>query len=208
MKQFMTLDQIGEWFKGDAAQGDVPRRIEDRLGEAQKAVMNHRLFHTPQHRHRLGACRRSCSLARAADFFPDRARMVVTHLAARAGRLEQYGLHATVGYYLLLLIALRLVWRLGTRSRDPSRGAPAVAASRRAQRPLAVYFLMFSSRFREWNVADTLGQPIEATLFGFIPVPHLLDASTPPVPRPHRGNPRGSHRYVLLALVVVHFGAR
>ena len=46
----------------------------------------------------------------------------MTHLAARAGRLEQYGLHATVGYYLLLLIALRLAWRFGNVVRlEPDR---------------------------------------------------------------------------------------
>ena len=37
----------------------------------------------------------------------------MTHLAARAGRLQHYQLHASIGYYLLLLVALRLAWRLG-----------------------------------------------------------------------------------------------
>src|SRR5258706_16472749 len=61
----------------------------------------------------------------------------VTHLAPRAGRLEQYGLHATVGYYLLLLIALRLVWRLAHPGPAPPAAAPpwAPAPPRRAPRP-------------------------------------------------------------------------
>jgi cytochrome b561 len=49
-----------------------------------------------------------------------------------------------------------------------------------------------------------LRQPIEATLFGFVSVPHLLDASH----RPFRALIEETHAvssYLLLALVVVHF---
>jgi cytochrome b561 len=128
----------------------------------------------------------------------------MTHLAARAGRLEQYGLHATVGYYLVLLIALRLVWRLGNAVPALPEELPRWRRAAARSAHWLLYFLMFFVSISGWMVADTLRQPIEATLFGFIPVPHLLDASH----RPFRALIEEAHAvssYVLLALVVVHF---
>lgn len=127
----------------------------------------------------------------------------MTHLTARAGRLEQYGLHANVGYYLLLLVALRLAWRLGNTVPALPNELPRWwrAAARGAH--WLLYFLMFFVSISGWMVADTFRQPIETTLFGFIPVPHLLDASH----RPFRSLIEETHAlssYVLLALVAVH----
>ena len=128
----------------------------------------------------------------------------MTHLAERAGRLTHYQLHSLIGWYVLFLIALRLLWRVGN-------AVPALPGElprwRRAAARSAhwlLYFLMFFVSSSGWMVADTLRQPIEATLFGFIPVPHLLDASR----RPFRALIEETHlvsSYVLLALVVVHF---
>src|ERR1700704_1991885 len=191
--------------QGDAAQGDVPRRVEGRLGKVGRSIMNAvpstlrntgiawgpvaKLFHW------LGAL---------LIFFLIAHGWGMTHLGARAGRLGQERVHATVGYYLLLLIALRLVWRLGnvvpTLPEDLPRWRR--AAARGAH--WLLYFLMFFVSISGWMVADTFRQPIEATLFGFISVPHLLDASR----RPFRTLIEETHvvsSYVLLALVVVHF---
>jgi len=128
----------------------------------------------------------------------------MTHLAARAERLQHYQLHATIGFYLLLLLALRLAWRLGN-------AVPALPGELPEWRRTAargahwlLYFLMFFVSISGWMVADTFRQPLETTLVGFISVPHLLDASH----RPYRELIEGTHAvssYVLFALVAVHF---
>ena len=127
----------------------------------------------------------------------------MTHLAERAGRLTHYQLHSLIGWYVLFLIALRLLWRVGN-------AVPALPAElprwRRAAARGAhwlLYFVMFFVSISGWMVADTFRQPIEATLFGFISVPHLLDASN----RPFRALVEETHAvssYALLALVAVH----
>ncbi len=121
----------------------------------------------------------------------------MTHLAARSGRLEQYGLHATIGYYLLSLIALRLLWRVGNAVPALPEELPRWRRAAARSAHWLLYFLMFFVSISGWMVADTLRQPIE-------PVPHLLDASH----RPFRALIEGTHAvssYVLLALVVAHF---
>jgi len=62
MKQFMTLDQIGEWI-GDAAQGHVPRRIEI-ARKVWRSVLDHR-FHARNTSTAWGAVAKLSSLARA-----------------------------------------------------------------------------------------------------------------------------------------------
>jgi cytochrome b561 len=127
----------------------------------------------------------------------------MTHLVARAGRLEQYALHAAAGYYLLSLLALRLAWRLG--NAVPVLPAELPRWRRGAARGAhwLLYILMLFVSISGWMVADTFRQPIETTLFGFIRVPHLLDASH----RSFRALIEEAHAissYVLLGLAAVH----
>jgi cytochrome b561 len=101
----------------------------------------------------------------------------MTHLVARAGQLQQYQLHATVGYYLLLLLTLRLLWRVG----NPVPAAPQDVPrwERLTARAVhwSLYVLTFAVATSGWLLAGTLSRPLGATLFGFIDVPNLLDAS-------------------------------
>ena len=125
----------------------------------------------------------------------------MTHLVERAGRLGHYQTHSLIGWYVLLLIALRLVWRAG----NPVPGLPAdlpgwERATARAAH-WALYALMLLVSISGWMVADTFRQPIEGTLFGAIPVPHLVTS------RAYRDVFEGTHMilsYALLALVAVH----
>ena len=128
----------------------------------------------------------------------------MTHLAERAGRLSHYQLHSVIGWYVLFLIALRLLWR----AFNPAPPLPAEVPRWNRVSAHAVhwllYALMFVASISGWMVADTFRQPIEATLFGVIPVAHLVDASY----RSYRGAIEATHlmsSYVLLALVAVHF---
>lgn len=130
----------------------------------------------------------------------------MTHLIERAGRLTHYQWHSLIGWYLLALLALRLAWR----AFNPAPPLPAELP--RWERATAyaahwtLYVLMFVVSISGWMVADTFRQPIEPTLFGFIPVPHLVNASY----RPYREAIETSHlvsSYVLLALAVIHVAA-
>lgn len=130
----------------------------------------------------------------------------MTHLLERAGRLTHYQMHSLIGWYVLLLIALRLAWR----AFNPAPPLPAELP--RWERATAytahwtLYALMVVVSISGWMVADTFRQPIEATLFGVIPVPHLVDASQ----RSYRDAIETSHlvsSYALLALAVIHIAA-
>jgi cytochrome b561 len=130
----------------------------------------------------------------------------MTHLVERAGRLTHYQLHSLIGWYVLLLIALRLVWR----AFNPAPPLPAeLPRWERATAHTAhwmLYVLMFVVSISGWMVADTFRQPIEATLFGLVPVPHLVDASH----RSYRDAMEATHlvsSYVLLGLVAIHAAA-
>jgi cytochrome b561 len=125
----------------------------------------------------------------------------MTHLAERAGRLGHYQLHSLIGWYVLLLLALRLVWRAG----NPVPVLPGELPRWERATALAahwtLYALMFAVSISGWMVADTFRQPIEGRLFGVVPVPHLVSS------RAYRDAIEGTHlvlSYALLALVIVH----
>lgn len=127
----------------------------------------------------------------------------MTHLVERAGRLGHYRQHSVIGWYVLLLIALRLAWRAFNPGPPPPAEIPRWERTTASAAHWTLYALMFVVSISGWMVADTFRQPIEATLFGFIPVPHLLDASH----RSLRGIVEETHKalsYVLLGLVIIH----
>ena len=125
----------------------------------------------------------------------------MTHLAERAGRLGHYQLHSLIGWYVLLLIALRLVWRAGNPVPALPEDLPRWERATAVAAHWTLYALMFAASISGWMVADTFRKPIEGTLFGLVPVPHLVSS------REYREAIEGTHMvlsYVLLALVVVH----
>jgi cytochrome b561 len=127
----------------------------------------------------------------------------MTHLVERAGRLAHYRQHSVIGWYVLLLIALRLAWRAFNPAPLSPAGLPRWERAAAYAAHWTLYALMLVVSISGWMVADTFRQPIEATLFGVVPVPHLLDASQ----RSFRGAVEETHEtlsYVLLGLVLIH----
>ena len=130
----------------------------------------------------------------------------MTHMVERAGRFAAYGEHALIGYYVLLLTALRIVWRLA----NPTPPAPpdSLPWERLAAHAshVILYILTFGLSLTGWLMAGLGRRPLEAMMFGFVRVP--LASRTPD--RTLHDLLEDTHRalaYVLLALIVVHVGA-
>jgi len=126
----------------------------------------------------------------------------MTHLAPRPDRLAHYTGHAALGYDLLALLILRLLWRW-------THAVPALPADLAPwERFLAnaghfgLYLLMFASTLTGWALAGTFRTPLAKDAFG-IPVPSIFVSSD----RAMHELFEGSHKwlsYLLAALVVLH----
>lgn len=124
----------------------------------------------------------------------------MTHLAARPDRLAHYAGHAALGYDLLVLLVLRLLWRWA----NPVPAQP--SDSRQWERIAAqaghvgLYVLMFGASLTGWAVASTFRNPITKDLLG-LSIPQIVQD------RAFRNLYEESHvilSYLLAALIVVH----
>jgi cytochrome b561 len=126
----------------------------------------------------------------------------MTHLTPRPDRAANYAWHAALGYDLLVLLVLRLLWRW-------LNPVPALPADLRPWERWAarlnhfgLYVLMFATTIVGWALAGTGRVPYDRDLFG-APVPLIYVSSD----RAMHGLLEDSHRilaYVLAALVLVH----
>ena len=127
----------------------------------------------------------------------------MTHFAPRPERLAHYAGHAGLGYDLLALLILRLLWRW-------THAVPALPAglarwewlSARAGH-IGLYVLMFCSALTGWALAGTMRTPFDRDAFG-IPVPLIFVSRD----RFWHDLFEQSHMilsYLLAALVLVHF---
>ena len=127
----------------------------------------------------------------------------MTHIVAgSAGRLANYSWHAALGYDLLVLMVLRLLWRWWG-------GVPALPPdTRRWERVAAhighvlLYLFTFATTLVGWALAGTLRTPLTKDLFG-LSWPLIY------VSQDHAIHERleDSHAilaYLLAALVVIH----
>jgi cytochrome b561 len=126
----------------------------------------------------------------------------MTHMTLRPERLANYAWHSALGYDLLALTLLRLLWRW----LNPVPELP--ADSKRWERLAAhaghigLYVLMFIVSVTGWMVATTFRVPMTRDLFG-IEIPPIVTA----VDRPVRQWLEGSHMllaYALAALLLIH----
>ena len=126
----------------------------------------------------------------------------MTHMTPRPDRLANYAGHSALGYDLLALIVLRLLWRWF--NPVPELPADLKPWERIAARTghISLYVLMFIVSLSGWLVATTFRVPMTKDVFG-IDIPPILTT----VDRPVRQLIEGSHMvlaYLLAALVVVH----
>jgi cytochrome b561 len=126
----------------------------------------------------------------------------MTHMAARPDRLAHYNGHAALGYDLLALLILRLLWRW-------SNPVPALPDTLERWEKLAahaghigLYLLMFAATLSGWALAGTLRTPMNKDVFG-LTVPAIFASQD----RAMHNLFEESHTivsYLLAALVVVH----
>lgn len=128
----------------------------------------------------------------------------MTHLAERGARIGHYHLHATIGVYFVLLLALRLAWR----AIDHAPAAPAAkpwarVAARAAH--LGLYLLMIGVAATGWVMWSAFPRRVEVDVLG-LTVPFVFAAPDRAISQ----LAEGVHKflaYALLALVVLHIAA-
>jgi cytochrome b561 len=126
----------------------------------------------------------------------------MTHMTPRPERLANYAWHAALGYDLLALTVIRLLWRW-------TNPVPALPADTKPWERLSahaghfgLYVLMFVVSGTGWVVATTARSPMTSDLFGFR-IPPLVTS----VERGTRNLLEGAHEilaYGMAALVIVH----
>lgn len=126
----------------------------------------------------------------------------MTHLAPRPERLAHYAGHSALGYDLLALVVLRLLWRW--LNPVPELPADLKPWERWAAHlgHFGLYFLMFAAALTGWVLAGTMRVPVTKDIFG-IYVPPLVSG----IGRPLRNQIESAHMilaYLLAVLVVVH----
>jgi cytochrome b561 len=124
----------------------------------------------------------------------------MTHLTPRPERLANYAGHSALGFDLLALTVLRLLWRW-------LNAVPALPADSKAWERWSahlthggLYVLIFVVSLTGWVTANTMRTPVTKDIFG-IAFPVI------PLDRSLRGWFEESHMwlaYVLAAVVVVH----
>jgi len=126
----------------------------------------------------------------------------MTHMAPRPERIANYAWHAALGYDLLVLMVLRLLWRL-------SQPVPALPADSRPWERLAatlghwlLYGLLLADALVGWALVGTMRTPLRLDLFG-LPFPQIYGSGG----LFSHGQLEDTHRvlaYALAVLVAVH----
>ena len=126
----------------------------------------------------------------------------MVHMAPRPERFANYTWHAAIGYDLLALLVLRLLWRW----MNPVPAMPGdlkrweVIAARSGH--IGLYVLMFAASLTGWALAGTFKRPMTLDLFG-LPIPQIVSSGD----RALHNFFEESHMiasYLLAALIVVH----
>jgi cytochrome b561 len=94
-------------------------------------------------------------------------------------RLDHYSWHVSIGYAVLALLIMRLLWRW--RNARPAPPAQSLRWERWAAAGghIGLYLLMLAMTFTGWALAGTFRQPLDASLLGFIDVPAITSPANP-----------------------------
>ena len=129
----------------------------------------------------------------------------MTHLAPRPDRLAHYNGHAALGYDLLALLIIRLLWRWTHAVPALPDGLATWERWSAKAGHFGLYLLMFGSTLTGWALAGTLRTPMNKDIFGIT------------IPSIYVGQDRAVHNlfehwhewlsYALAVLVLLHIAA-
>jgi cytochrome b561 len=125
----------------------------------------------------------------------------MTHMLPHSERIANYAWHAALGYDLLALMVLRLLWRwINPVPALPAEWKPWEKFAAQASH-VGLYVLMFAATFTGWALVGTFRTPLAKDMFG-LTVPMFTGRD-----RTLHALFEGSHlilSYLLAVLVVVH----
>ena len=129
----------------------------------------------------------------------------MNHIPARPDRFFYRSIHADIGYLVLLLMVLRLIWRGLNPTPALAVGYAALATDRGAQSAIgALYAVTILVAVLGWAHSGAR-TPNYSDWFGLFHVPQITSPD-----KAAAGAYEDRHilfAYVLLALIVIHFGA-
>ena len=129
----------------------------------------------------------------------------MTHLAPRPDRIAHYAGHAALGYDLLALTVLRLLWRWSNSTPVLPAEMPRWEAVGAHVVHWGLYFLIFAASLTGWALAGTMRTPLAKDVFG-LTIPMIVSGQD----RAQHEFFEGTHEflaYLLAAFVVVHAAA-
>lgn len=129
--------------------------------------------------------------------------LTMTEMPNNPQKIKIYALHKSFGLTVLVLVALRLLWRFYAGAPKPVAGTPHWQQRIASLTHWALYALMFALPLSGWLFNSTAGYPLQ--YFGLFNLPRLAAHD-----EEMRQISRTLHEYgfwLLLLLVVAHAGA-
>ncbi len=120
----------------------------------------------------------------------------------RADRPYYVSIHASLGISILLLMALRIIWRLANVVPDDPSTMPAWQSRASQIMHWALYVVIFATILAGWMLVGTHRSPVDIYLFGLIKMPHIMSPGSPlhePLEEIHE-----TLAFGLIGLVAVH----
>ncbi len=137
--------------------------------------------------------------------------LAMTKIAmARMTEFQLYQLHKSIGITVLLLVLLRVLWRLGHRPPALPDALPAIERVAAKGTHWVLYLFMLGLPITGWMLVSVSPYNLPTVLFGRIPWPHLPIFTDVEDKGPIEDVMKAVHAYaawVLVAIVAVHSAA-
>ena len=129
---------------------------------------------------------------------------------AQMTQFQLYQLHKSVGITVLLLVVLRVLWRLGHRPPPLPHDMPIVERRAAEGTHTLLYLFLVGMPLTGWAVVSASPFNLPTVLFGVVPWPHLPILATLENKAPVEAVLKLVHNYgawALIALLALHVGA-
>ena len=137
--------------------------------------------------------------------------LAMTQVAmAKMTEFKLYQLHKSIGITVLLLVLVRILWRLGHRPPPLPAGLPPLERAAAKGTHWVLYLFMLGLPITGWMLVSVSPYNLPTVLFGRIPWPHLPIFTEVEDKGPIEDVMKAIHAYaawVLIAIVAVHAAA-